>query len=100
MKKVLVKYLSKHIFWDVDSTTMDEIKHSRFIISRALLYGLYSDWQKIHNYYGLNKVVDVAIDLKELDKKTATFLALLSGKTKNIFKCYTTEQSTPIHWYF
>ena len=100
MKKVLVKYLSKHIFWDVDSTTMDEIKHSRFIISRALLYGLYSDWQKIHNYYGLNKVVDVAIDLKELDKRTAAFLSLLSGITKNRFKCYTTEQSNPIHWYF
>jgi hypothetical protein len=96
----LINNLSTHIFWDVNTSAILEKKHSRYIISRVLLYGFYTDWEKIIRYYGLDKIVNVAVDMKELDKKTATFLALLSGMKKNRFKCYTTEQSIPKHWNF
>lgn len=96
----LITSLSKDLFWDADKLTIDAGRHSKFIVSRVLLYGFYSDWEKIKDYYGLNKVVDIATDLKELDKKTVAFLALLSGIKKNRFKCYTTEQSNLIHWNF
>ena len=62
-----------------------------------LVYGFYSDWEKIKGYYGLNKIVEIAADLKELDKKMLAFLALLNGTAKDRFKCYTTEQSAPTY---
>ena len=95
-----VNQLSKHLFWDVDIAEIDEQKHSRYIIKRVLQYGLFSDWKKIVQHYSLDKIVDTAINIKDLDKKTASFLSLLSGVQKRKFSCYSSKPSTPKHWNF
>ncbi|MDA3905171.1 MAG: hypothetical protein PF484_03765 [Bacteroidales bacterium] len=92
--------LSKHLFWDIDSSALDLSKHSKYIITRVLQYGLYSDWEKLLAYYGLETIVHTAMKIKGLDKKTASFLAVLGNTQKKNFLCYTTEQSTPKHWNF
>jgi len=92
--------LSDHLFWDIDSSELDLSKHAKFIITRVLQYGLYSDWEKLLAYYGLKTIVHTAMKIKGLDKKTASFLAVLGDAQKNNFLCYTTEQSTAKHWNF
>lgn len=96
----IVHQLSKHLFWDADIAEIDEQKHSRYIIKRVLQYGLFSDWNKLVQYYTLDKIVDTAIHVRELDKRTASFLSVLSGVHKREFSCYTSKQSTPRHWNF
>ncbi len=95
-----VNQLSKHLFWDADIAEIDEQKHSRYIIKRVLQYGLFSDWNKLVQNYTLDKIVDTAIHMRDLDKKTASFLALLSGVQKRKFLCYSSKPSTPKHWNF
>ena len=92
--------LSGHLLWDIDSRNIDYDRHSTFIIKRTLQYGFYSDWKNILQYYGLNKIIDVALKIRDLDFKTASFLSIVSGVSKNNFRCYTTKQSIPRHWDF
>ncbi|MEJ2056125.1 MAG: hypothetical protein P8X42_19600 [Calditrichaceae bacterium] len=96
----LINSLSPHLFWEVYTASIDTEKHLKYIISRVLIYGLYSDWQAIVKYYGLDNIVKTAINMRELNKKTASFLSVLSGVPKTRFKCYIIEESLPKHWNF
>ena len=96
----IINTLSKHLFWDVDKKKIDVEEHSEYIILRVLQYGLYSDWKKIKTLYGIEKIVNNALSMKSIDKKTASFLSLMSGVKRENFSCYTTEQSVLKHWNF
>ena len=91
---------SKHLFWDVDISALDEEKHLKYIITQVLEYGLYQDWLNLVDHFKLGTIVDSAIGIKGLDKRAASFLATISGQPRNKFLCYTTEQSIPKHWNF
>ena len=75
-------------------------KNKKLIISRVLDYGLITDWKIILNRYGLQQIADTAIHIKELDKRSASFISLLSNIPKEKFQCYITKPSTPEHWNF
>jgi len=92
--------LSEHLFWDVEINKISLEKNKPLIIQRVLDYGLISDWYKIYNYYGIKEIAEIAITLKDLDKKSASFISLLSKTKKELFLCYTTKQSIPKHWNF
>jgi len=98
-KEILLE-LSPHLFWDVDRTKLDFNKNKKFIINRVLIYGLFSDWKLIYNYYGMQNIAKTAVTIKELDKKTLAFISLLSKIPKEKFLCYTIAQSMPPHWNF
>lgn len=98
--KDIINKLSKHLFWDVDVTALDQEIHTRHIISKVLQYGFFEDFLLVKSYYGLEKIADEAVKIKGLDKKTASFIALLSNRSKDNFACYTTTVSTPKHWNF
>lgn len=102
MKKeaVNINDLSSHLFWDVDSTSLDFSQNERLIIQRVLDYGLFSDWKILINQYGIEKIARVATQLKDLDKKSISLISLLSGIPRKKFKCYTIKQSTNQHWHF
>ena len=95
-----LRSLSKHLFWETDISTIDEKKHKRYIITKILLYGLYADWIKLVNRYSLETIVDNARQMRELDKRTASFLSVIGDVPKNSFLCYNTKPSIPKHWNF
>ena len=100
MNSHFVNTLSPHLFWDVDISEIDEDVNSKYIVSKVLQYGLYADFEKIVKYYGLMKIVELATNIRGIDKKTVSFLSTISGVSKNKFSCYITEQSNPQHWNF
>lgn len=91
---------SKHLFWDVDRNNIDLKENERFIIKRVLEYGLLNDWRTLIQIYGLGKIYDVSITIKDIDKKTACFISSLCNSSKKNFKCYSTTQSNQLHWNF
>ena len=90
--------LSRHLFWDVDPSTLDEDRHKRLIILRVLEYGLLCDWSAILDYYGIPEIAAVAIPARNLDVKTATFISLLADIPRDQFACFATRPSTLTHW--
>jgi len=92
--------LSKHLFWDVDINTLNADINKSFIIQRVLEYGLYEDWKKIYDYYGIQIIVNAVINFRSLDERSLSFISLLSQTPKENFLCYTLKQSIPKHWNF
>lgn len=92
--------MSSHLFWDVDSNDLDFNRSKKFIIQRVLDYGLIDDWQIIFKLYGISEIAKIAIMLKNLDKKSASFISLISNIPQEQFLCYTSKQSIPEHLNF
>lgn len=92
--------LSKHLFWDVNAYDVDFEKSKKWIIKRVLGYGLLADLLFIFKYYGLREVAETAITIKDLDKRTATLIALLSDTPEEKFECLSSKQSNPPHLSF
>ena len=91
---------SPHLFWDVDKNDIEMEKDYKFIIKKVLLYGLLSDFKLINKLYGVDKIAKTAIDIRELDKKTLSFISLFTNTPIKEFRCYNTEPSIQQHWNF
>jgi hypothetical protein len=100
LDKNFISQFSKHLFWDTNPDDLDPLKHDRYIILKVLLYGLYPDWQLIYKFYPLESIVQAAKSARELDKRTAAFVSLISGVPKEQFLCYATNASAQRHWNF
>lgn len=99
-KKINIRDLSPHLFWDVERDRLDFEKNRELIIKRTLDYGLMSDWRIVRAYYGIEEIAKTAMNIRDLDIRSASFVALLSGISIEKFLCYTTKQSIPQHWDF
>ena len=99
-EKININDFSKHLFWDVNRNNLDLERSKKTIITNVLDYGLINDWNIIYNYYGIDEIAKTVINLKYLDKKSITFISLLSKIPKEKFLCYTIKQSKPKHWEF
>lgn len=98
--KSSIDKFSKHLFWDVDVAQLDVDLHVKYIVTRVLLYGNYTDWKLLLRQYGLDTIIKKAQRIKELDFRTATFLSVMGNVPKSTFLCYTTKPSLPVHWNF
>ena len=84
---------SKHLFWDVDISTLDFEKHKEYIVQRVLEYGVMKDFVQLINYFSLNQVKDIAINLRSLDDRTLNFISTSTNTPLQDFRCYTSKQS-------
>jgi hypothetical protein len=98
MKQSLSNKFSKHLFWDVDASKLDAERSKKLIVHRVLEYGTLKDWQLIYVRYGIGEIAKIALSIKDLDIKVASFVSLLSDIPKEKFLCYSTKPLTPKHW--
>jgi len=96
----LVYQFSKHLFWEVDRSSLDMEESRDYIVKKVLEYGLIDDWQLLQKYYGIEKIAEIAKSFRELDKKTLSFISFLSNTPLKEFRCYNYQQSIPQHWNF
>lgn len=98
--KLSINQFSNHLFWDVKRAQINVDKNREYIIWQVLEYGKLDDWKLIKGYYGILQIAKIAMNFRTLDKKALSFISLLSGISKENFKCYTFQQSVPPHWNF
>jgi hypothetical protein len=91
---------STNLFWDTDTSTMDIERHAAFIVGRVLDYGRWEDWLFIRNYYGIQRIKEIALNLRSLEKKSLAFIATVTDINENKFRCYEQIHSPNRHWYF
>ena len=97
-KKITIADFSQHLFWDVDLSLFDLEKHKVFLIHRVLEYGLIEDWNLIKEFYGLETIKEVALNVRTLDAVTLAFVSNLFGIDKTEFRCYKHRQLYPTLW--
>ncbi len=92
--------LSEHLFWDVDKTKLTFDNNIKLVIKRVLDYGLINDWKIIMNYYGINQIAKTAKGIRDLSKKSASFIINLTDSKKEEFACYSQRHLMNKHWDF
>ncbi|MDF1547211.1 MAG: hypothetical protein P1P88_05280 [Bacteroidales bacterium] len=98
--EIKIDSFSEHLFWDVDKAGLDFDKHQKYIIKYVLMYGLYDDWKLLQKLYGIETIGRNAAEIRDLDKKTASFVAVLSKRNVKDFACYTSNLLNQKHWNF
>ena len=86
---------SKSLFWDVDASKFDYEKHAGHIIPRVFMRGTMNDMLQVLRYYGREKVKNVLLNTRYLDKIALAFSVGLFNCNKKDFRCYKLSQSTP-----
>ena len=100
MKQIKLSDFSPHLFWDISLDSLDLEKNKKHIIHRVLDYGLLTDWRLLYRYYGIEEISRNAVKIRDLDKKSASLISILSNISLDKFACYTTRQLTQKHWNF
>lgn len=92
MAETLIKQLSqsKHLFWDVDLSTIDPDKHSTFIIERILRFGLPEDVRAMLEQYNEATLRSVVTRSRHIDRKTAAFWAIHLNIPREEIACFST----------
>jgi ribosomal protein L30E len=96
----MLENLSDRLFWDVNPKSLDWEKDIALIVTRVLERGTLEEWKTIVKKYGLNKIVDVAKNIRSMDRLAINFLAQISGTPITEFRCYNSKQSNPPHWIY
>ena len=91
---------SKHLFWDVDITSLSAKTNKAFIVKRVLEYGKLSDWLLLTQYLSIDEIATISQSFRTLEPKALTFIALISKQPRNKFLCYYSQQSTAPRWNF
>jgi hypothetical protein len=100
VKSLDINTLSPHLFWDVDRSQVDVNKNLSFLVARVLQYGRIDDWRIIYRNVGLERITEVAKEIKGLDDRSMHFIANLTDTPIEKFLCYKLKQSIPPHWNF
>jgi len=90
--------LSPFLFWDTDYEKIDWDKSYSYVIEKVVTYGSLKDWDQIKRYYGLEKIKETSINLRNLDSKTLNFLSFYFKIPMDEFRCYKFKQSIPTHY--
>ena len=66
---------------------MDE--YPSFIVSRVFEIGTLNDWRLLVSYYGLDRIVEVSKQLRDLDRVSLSFITSISDTNPADYRCYT-----------
>jgi hypothetical protein len=90
--------LTRAIFWDTRYETISWEKNASYVVDRVLHFGTLSDWHQVLAYYGREKVRDIVLKLRHLDKRVLAYCAAFFNTPKEQFRCYNTEPSVRQLW--
>ncbi|MDL2241808.1 hypothetical protein LJB91_02750 [Bacteroidales bacterium OttesenSCG-928-L03] len=91
---------SHNLFWDIELSELDMEKHAKFIVGRVLDYGSMEDWRFIRKYYGIERLKEIALNIRSMFPESLSFIATITHTPQNQFRCYKQLQSKDQHWVF
>ncbi len=98
MTTTFLHNINNAYFWDIDISTLDEIKSKRLIIERITNLGNLDEIKLLVNHYGKKELIKTICKLNYIDPKTLNFFSLVFNIPKSNFKCFTRKQSKTQHW--
>lgn len=89
---------SSYLFWDVNSMELGIEKSKKLIVHRVLELGTLEDWLLLKEAYGLDGILEVALELPNLEPRALSFVSTVCATPLEKFRCYTSKRSTKPHW--
>jgi hypothetical protein len=97
-KEITINDFSQHLFWDVDKSSFDLDIYKVQMISKVLEYGNWNDWTFLKEYYGLEIIQEVSLNLRSIDAVTLSYLSALFSIDVKEFRCYKHKQLVQNYW--
>lgn len=91
-EKDYIESFSDYLFWDIDKSTLKLEENAPYVVGRVLELGQLEDWKLLVSYYGLDRIVNIAQDLRVLEPRALSFISAISSTPKNTFRCYTQKK--------
>lgn len=82
-----INQINSCLFWDVDASSLDIVKHKRFIIERVLQYGMPKDICRLLQQYTKEDLRHVVEKSKTIDRRTANYWRIYLGISKEHILC-------------
>lgn len=79
---------SDYLFWDIDRSSLKLEDNASYVVGRVLELGRLQDWNLLVSYYGLDRIVSIAKNLRTLEPRALSFISVISSTPKNSFRCY------------
>ena len=92
--------LSKQAFWDVDMEKIDYEKNARHVVEKVIERGKAEDFNNLLEFYGFNKVKELALKANWLSDISINFCCALFKVNPTDFRCYEKKQLNRQHWDF
>jgi hypothetical protein len=96
--EITVASFSKHLFCDMDKAIIDFDKHKAQVVYQVVMYGIWEDCELIRKLYPHDVLKETVLNLRAVDKKTLSYLALYFNVDKTEFRCFTETQSPQSFW--
>lgn len=90
--------ISDTLLWDVDSNSIDYIKHAPFVVERVLLLSTLEDFFAIRDFYGKSQLKRIVKNLRHLDERTLSFCSIYLKVKPEEFRCCKVKQLFPSHF--
>jgi hypothetical protein len=90
--------LNKSTFWEYDITKLDPKERFNTIIPRIAMRGDEYEIRAMHQFYGDEKIKEVLLQVRYLDKYSLSLFSNIYNIPKEKFRCYIWKQSNPTHW--
>ena len=90
--------LRKVTFWEFDISKMDPEKFAHVIIPRIAMRGTIDEIREMREYYGDEKIKEVLMQVRFLDKITLSLFSNIYDIPFQQFRCYKERQLTPQLW--
>ena len=97
-QEITINDFSKHLFWDVDVSLFDLEKYPEQFTSKVLEYGNYNDWKLLRDLYGIEKIKNIVLNLRNIDDLTLHYLSTYFNIEKSNFRCYIQKQLQKNYW--
>lgn len=89
----MIEKLSKHLFWDMDWTKLDQRGDADLIIERVFKRGSENDEREIFKFYGRDKIRDIVMKTRYFDARTLNYLSIILNTPQEDFACYERSKS-------
>jgi len=97
-KAEVLKQYSPYLFWDVNRDNLDMDRSARYIIDRVLSHGLWEDWVRTREYYGLDKIREITMQFRVMTRDALSYIATVTNTPQTQFRCYENIHSPNAHW--
>ncbi|GHT53712.1 hypothetical protein FACS1894106_4800 [Spirochaetia bacterium] len=95
---MILTNFSSNLFWDIDLADLDMERHAPYIVERVLNNGQMNDWLFIRTYYGIDKLREIALEIRSLSPQALAFISTVTLTPEDQFRCYEQIHSKNIHW--
>ncbi|MCF8267244.1 MAG: hypothetical protein K9I69_04110 [Ignavibacteriales bacterium] len=86
------------LFRDISFNELDFEKNARQVIATLIMRRSFSDWKTILDYYGVERLKEEVVEIRDLDKRTFSFCSAYFEIPGEKFRCFNTEPSIRKLW--